>query len=106
MGGRMKEMLNVHAAKTHFSKLLARVANGEEIVIAKDGVPVAVLVPYASAPAARRLGVFAGKLWLSEDALETPEWLIDAFEGAGGGLPAPPGASGVAPRIPRKARKR
>jgi prevent-host-death family protein len=39
------EAINVHAAKTHFSKLLARVEQGEEIVIARDGKPVARLVP-------------------------------------------------------------
>ena len=88
----MEEMLNVHAAKTNFSKLLARVANGEEIVIAKDGTPVAKLVPYASASSPRPLGLFAGKLWMSEDALETPAWLLDAFEGVGGELPPPPPA--------------
>jgi prevent-host-death family protein len=85
----MHEVMNVHAAKTNFSKLLVRVANGEEIVIAKDGTPVARLVPYASAAAPRPLGVFAGKVWMSDDALETPEWLLDAFEGVGGELPPP-----------------
>jgi prevent-host-death family protein len=38
-------MVNVHAAKTHLSRLLERVAAGEEIVIAKAGRPVARLVP-------------------------------------------------------------
>lgn len=85
----MKTMMNVHAAKTNLSKLLARVANGEEIVIAKDGKPVAKLVPYASVLPPRPLGLFAGKLWISDDALETPEWLLDAFEGVGGTLPPP-----------------
>ena len=85
----MNEMMNVHAAKTNFSKLLARVANGEEIVIAKDGVPVARLVPYSPASAPRKLGTLAGKVWIADDAFETPAWLVDAFEGEGGEL-APP----------------
>lgn len=38
-------LVNVHEAKTHLSKLLDRVAAGEEIVIAKAGIPVAVLSP-------------------------------------------------------------
>ncbi|MBU2515848.1 type II toxin-antitoxin system Phd/YefM family antitoxin [bacterium] len=38
--------VNVHEAKTHFSKLLARVHDGEEIVISKAGVPWAKLTPY------------------------------------------------------------
>lgn len=37
--------VNVHDAKTHLSKLLERVALGEEVVIAKAGTPVAKLVP-------------------------------------------------------------
>jgi prevent-host-death family protein len=37
--------VNVHEAKTHLSRLLLRVAGGEEIVIAKAGKPVARLVP-------------------------------------------------------------
>ena len=39
------QTVNVHEAKTHFSKLLSRVHNGEEIIIAKAGEPYAKLVP-------------------------------------------------------------
>lgn len=42
--------VNVHEAKTHLSRLLLRVAGGEEIVIAKAGKPVARLVPIAPKP--------------------------------------------------------
>ena len=41
--------VNIHQAKTQFSKLLERVSRGEEIVIAKAGRPVARLVPLESA---------------------------------------------------------
>ncbi|MGB2711579.1 MAG: type II toxin-antitoxin system Phd/YefM family antitoxin [Conexibacter sp.] len=37
---------NVHAAKTHLSQLLEYVEQGEQIVIARNGKPVAELVPY------------------------------------------------------------
>ncbi|MES2178799.1 MAG: type II toxin-antitoxin system prevent-host-death family antitoxin [Gemmatimonadota bacterium] len=94
----MKEMMNVHAAKTNFSKLLVRVANGEEIVIAKDGVPVAKLVPYGVESTSRPLGLYAGKIWLSDDALESPPWLLDAFEGIGGELPPLSSAPVAQPR--------
>jgi prevent-host-death family protein len=43
--------VNVHEAKTQFSKLLERVARGEEILIAKAGKPVARLVPLEGAEA-------------------------------------------------------
>ena len=98
----MQEMMNVHVAKTNFSKLLARVAKGEEIVIAKGGTPVARLVPYVATAPARPLGVFAGKLWMSDDALETPAWLLDAFEGVGGELPPPASPKGLASRPARR----
>jgi len=43
----MSTPVNVHEAKTHFSKLLERVALGEEIIIARAGEPVAKLSPLA-----------------------------------------------------------
>jgi len=47
------EIINVHEAKTHLSKLLARVHAGEEITIGKAGKPVAKLVPFS--PAGERI---------------------------------------------------
>lgn len=41
----MATQYNVHEAKTQFSKLVERVCNGEEIIIAKEGEPAARLVP-------------------------------------------------------------
>ncbi len=60
--------VNVHEAKTQLSKLLARVAAGEEIVIARDGTPVARLVPIEKKRAKRVLGMDAGKdFWIADD---------------------------------------
>jgi prevent-host-death family protein len=58
----MDQTINVHDAKTHFSRLLDRVMAGEEIIIAKAGVPVARLVPINSPPAQRRPGTAKGKM--------------------------------------------
>jgi len=52
----MATQVNIHEAKTHFSKLLARVEAGEEIVIAKAGKPVAKLRRIKKQPARRVLG--------------------------------------------------
>ena len=61
----MTFIVNIHEAKTQLSKLLERVANGEEIVIAKAGKPVAILSPFTK-PAARRVpGNDAGKVILT-----------------------------------------
>lgn len=59
--------VNVHEAKTNFSKLLRRVAAGEEIIIAKAGVPVAKLVPVEQKHAKRKLGLYRGEIWVADD---------------------------------------
>lgn len=56
--------INVHQAKTHFSRLLAEVEGGGEVVIARAGKPVARLVPIAPAgmlAPKRRLGMLEGR---------------------------------------------
>lgn len=42
--------VNIHEAKTHMSRLLERVAAGEQVVISKAGQPVADLVPHRPVP--------------------------------------------------------
>jgi prevent-host-death family protein len=60
--------VNIHEAKTHFSKLVARVEEGEEVVIARGGSPVARLVPFGGPPPAPRpLGIDDGTLWIADD---------------------------------------
>lgn len=60
------ESVNVHQAKTHLSKLLERVAAGEEIVIARNGEPVARLVP-AFRGVRRRPGSLKGRIRIGRD---------------------------------------
>ena len=67
------ELINVHQAKTHLSRLLERVAQGDEIVIAKNGQPVAKLVPYLTEP--RRPGRLRGKRQAdSSDVIRFESW--------------------------------
>jgi prevent-host-death family protein len=61
----MREV-NVHEAKTQLSRLLVQVENGEEVVIARAGKPVARLVP-VQAPAGRRLGIDDGVFKVPDD---------------------------------------
>jgi antitoxin (DNA-binding transcriptional repressor) of toxin-antitoxin stability system len=59
----MPDQVNVHEAKTHLSKLLERVESGEEIVIARNGRPVATLSAHRTTGAARKgRGAWRGKL--------------------------------------------
>lgn len=79
----METVVNVHEAKTHFSKLLERIADGEEIVIAKAGHPVARLTGYVPAAATvREPGGMKGQIHIAEDFnAPLPEDLLAAFEG-------------------------
>ncbi len=77
-------VINVSEARTHLSKLLDRVANGEELVLGKAGKPMARLVPYGEPRQPREPrepGRLAGKIWIAPDFDETPEDIIAAFEG-------------------------
>jgi prevent-host-death family protein len=73
-------IVNIHEAKTHLSRLLLKVASGEEIIIARDGTPVARLVPYEETPKKRILGRDAGKVWISpdfDDEVDPETWGLD-----------------------------
>lgn len=58
----MTTTVNIHEAKTHFSKLLQRVLNGEEVIIARAGEPIAVLSPLRSRMPRRTPGNDAGQV--------------------------------------------
>jgi prevent-host-death family protein len=60
--------VNVHAAKTHLSSLLEEVQNGQEIVIAKAGKPIAKIVRIDSEKRTRKPGILRGKFWAAPDA--------------------------------------
>lgn len=55
------ETINIHEAKTHFSKLLMRVHAGEQIIISKAGKPYAKLVPLGN-PSCRKPGIAKGRV--------------------------------------------
>jgi prevent-host-death family protein len=63
----MDKIVNVHEAKTHFSKLLKRVMSGERIIIAKAGEPVAVLSPITGSAPQRTPGTDKGKITIAPD---------------------------------------
>ena len=72
--------VNIHEAKTHFSKLLAHVRTGEEVIIAEAGEPVARLVPIVEKPTHRRPGSAAGKVVIMPDFdAPLPDDLLQAF---------------------------
>lgn len=71
--------INVHAAKTNFSKILKRAESGEEIIIAKAGNPVAKLIPLNSKKK-RVLGMAKGRVRVDDSFFEPlPDDLMDHF---------------------------
>lgn len=62
----------IHEAKTHFSRLIARVEAGEEIVVRRGPKPVAKIVAYGGRRAPRVPGALAGKISIAEDFDDIP----------------------------------
>ena len=60
----MARIVNVHEAKTHFSKLIDDVFAGEEVIVAKAGKPYVKVVPLEYKKAPRRLGLHRGPMSL------------------------------------------
>ncbi|OIP16022.1 MAG: antitoxin [Betaproteobacteria bacterium CG2_30_59_46] len=77
------QTINIHDAKTQFSKLIEAVSQGEEIIIAKAGKPAARLVPIqAKKPLVRKPGSLKGKIKIAEDFdAPLPNEIQSAFEG-------------------------
>jgi antitoxin (DNA-binding transcriptional repressor) of toxin-antitoxin stability system len=76
-----EEFVNIHAAKTHLSRLVQSIRDGtaREFVIAVGGKPAARLVPYE--PLARRpLGLDDGSIWISDDFDADNEEIRALFE--------------------------
>jgi prevent-host-death family protein len=73
------QKVNIHEAKTHLSRLVDRVAAGEEILIARNGRPVAKLTPIKAAP--RKPGRLKGRLRVRRDFdAALPPAVAKAFE--------------------------
>ena len=79
----MNEPINIHEAKTKLSKLLSRVALGEEFTIANRGIPVAKLVPYKSSETKgdRQPERLAGQIIINDDFDEEDEEINRLFSG-------------------------
>jgi prevent-host-death family protein len=73
--------VNIHEAKTHFSKLLARVSGGEEVLISKSGKPIARLVPYRKPDSPRVPGLDRGLFVVPADFnAPLPSDIEESFE--------------------------
>ena len=59
--------VNIHEAKTHLSQLLSKVSQGEEVVIARAGQPIARLLPISNTGTKRLPGSESGKITIAAD---------------------------------------
>ena len=96
--------VNVHHAKTHLSKLIAAVEDGEEVIISRAGKPAVKLV--IAAPRVRKsrkhmLGSGIGKIWMADDAFseETDLEIQKLFEADN------PDFENLGPKAPRRKKR-
>ena len=73
----------MHEAKTHLSRLAERAANGEDIVIARNGRPLARLVALDESPKPRKLGLWKGRISVAKD-FDAPLPVVSNDETVGG----------------------
>jgi len=77
------QTVNIHDAKTNFSKLVDQAAAGEEIIIAKAGTPMARLVPLQKQKRKIQFGVLKGEIEIKEGFYDPmTEEEIGLFEGS------------------------
>jgi antitoxin (DNA-binding transcriptional repressor) of toxin-antitoxin stability system len=78
--------LNIHEAKTHLSKYLAKLKAGERILLCKRNQPVAEITPLPDVPTRpRSIGLAKGRFTVPSSFFEPlPEELLRAFEGTRG----------------------
>jgi prevent-host-death family protein len=70
---------NISEAKAELSALIARVQQGDEVILAKAGKPVAKIVPYGGAARKRVPGSMEGEIWIAPDFDELPDDMAEAF---------------------------
>lgn len=72
---------NIYDAKTNFSRLIDKVLEGKEVIIAKAGKPVAKIITYKEKTAPRKLGLLKGKISVPDDFDEENQEINKIFYG-------------------------
>jgi prevent-host-death family protein len=76
---------SIAQAKAELSSLVEQVQEGDEVILAEAGKPVAKLVAYRGLPSAPRMpGVMAGQIWIAPDFDDLPGDMAESF-----GVPEP-----------------
>lgn len=74
-----RHVVGIHEAKTTLSRLVREADDGAEVILENHGKPVAKLVAYRPAPAARTPGMYAGQITIKPGFDEVPEGFDEAF---------------------------
>jgi len=72
-------VVGIHEAKTHFSRLVRRAQEGDDVIVESYGKPIARIVPVSAAREPRRPGALAGRLTIKPGFDKLPEGFGDAF---------------------------
>lgn len=75
-------LVNTHEAKSRLSELIRRAEAGEEVILARNGVMVARIVPWPGTVQQRIPGAWRGRVNIAEDFDATDEHIADLFEGS------------------------
>ena len=70
---------NISEAKAELSALIALVQQGDEVILAKAGKPVAKIVPYGGGARTRVPGSMKGEIWIAPDFDQLPDDMAEAF---------------------------
>ena len=77
----MTEIVNMHQAKSSLSRLVERALAGEDVVIARNGVPLVRLVPVPKQREPRVPGRMKGQIWIAPDFDQMSEEELNDWEG-------------------------
>ena len=73
-------VVNTHEAKSRLSELIREAEEGVEVVVARNGHPVARIVAWQSASPVREPGVWAGRVAYHDDIVGSDEEIVAAFD--------------------------
>ena len=72
-------IFDISEADSQLSALVESVINGDEVILAKSGKPVAKIVRYSGAATPRQPGALKGQIWIADDFDSMPPGMADAF---------------------------
>jgi prevent-host-death family protein len=73
-------LVNIHEAKTRLSELLREVEQGGDVIVARNGRPVAKIIPWPPARPRRTPGVWSGRVTYHDDIVAPDDEVADLFD--------------------------